>query len=389
MNKRKAAVAVAWIGCIFAINSEARSYESDPEAVSLLLQLSNQHRAKVRDESLAQYAQKKKVTNAPSTVVVEKLVATEEAQVPVVTEQVVTKKESALITVATSEKVEIVSDVAQSDLAPIYKDSSDMAFETESTEPKTWGSFPEASAWMGAWMNPTADTKGAWANLKYLQWYTAYEKPENFGIGANIRWDHGSNSTGYGWGYFAPGPSIGYYRGIGLRNSFQADVSLLYRFDERRDNGFMPTVHVEFSRILDYKNRLTFQIDGSYFPSDSWMGPGLYWEHKLSKDWKVITGAGASLGWTDGDFFSGFQPSLRVKYLNRWNLGINATLFTGLGTFYGVTAAYELTPDMKTWWENKNAAGIKKVSDGSGNNNMPIEVSEKSIKQLIVEEEGK
>lgn len=256
---------------------------------------------------------------------------------------------------------------------------------------QVWGRFREGSGWAGAWWNQTAETKGYWANLKYMQWFTKYEKPENFGIGANFRWDDGKNSTGYDWGYLAFGPSLGYYRALGLRNSFEVDTSLLYRIDEKRENGFMPSAHIEFSRRLDYKNRITFQVDGNYFPNDSWIGPGVYWEHKINKEWKVITGAGASISWLDGDVYTGFMPSVRLKYKNRYNLGVNLNLFTGLGTFYGITAAYELTPDINTWWENKKDKSVNLVSERKQEEkvvqNQEVEISEKTIEQIIQEHE--
>ena len=256
---------------------------------------------------------------------------------------------------------------------------------------KTWGSFPEISIWFGGWFNPEAETQGVWLVAKWLEWFTTYEKPENFGIGASLRADYGwLSDSKVDWGYVAPGPTVGYYRGLGLRDSFQTDISLLYRFDQNRDNGWMPTAHVEFDHIFDYKNRLIVQVDGVYFPGDSWLGPGIHWEHKLNKNWKITSGATASIGWLDGDVITGFMPDLMFKYNNRWSFGISANLFTGLGTFYGFKAAYELKPDIDTWWQTKNAAGVKtkKVSEedildeASG-----IEVSKKTIDQLI-EEEG-
>ena len=256
---------------------------------------------------------------------------------------------------------------------------------------KTWGSFSEISIWLGGWFNPEAETQGTWINAKWLEWFTKYEKPENFGIGASLRADHGwLSDSEIDWGYVAPGPTVGYYRGLGLRDSFQIDASLLYRFDQNRDNGWMPTAHAEFDHIFDYKNRLIVQVDGVYFPGDSWLGPGVHWEHKLSRNWKVTSGATASIGWLDGDVITGFMPDLMFKYNNRWSFGVSANLFTGFGTFYGFKAAYELKPDADTWWQTKNAAGVKtkKVSEedildeASG-----IEVSEKTIDQLI-EEEG-
>lgn len=245
------------------------------------------------------------------------------------------------------------------------------------TDKKGWGSFAEKSIWTGAWINPSKDTGGVWFEGKYLRWYTQYENPENFAIGAKVKADYGKilKNGNADWGYLAAGPAVGYYRGLGLRNSFETDVALMYRFDKNRPNGLMPTVHAEFSRVLDYKNRLTFQVDGSYFPKDSWLGPGLYWERKLDKDWKVIIGAGASLGWLDGDFISGFQPSIRFRYKNRWNVGVNANLFTGLGTFYGIVFAYELTPDINTWYETSKAKTVKLKQKGTSDE----VVSEKKV----------
>ncbi|HBR71345.1 MAG TPA: hypothetical protein DEA27_00865, partial [Candidatus Moranbacteria bacterium] len=288
--------------------------------------------------------------------------------------------------------------VAEVSVAPTVQSATLIREAEEKSQPE-WGSFPEISAWAGAWRNPSAGTDGYWVNLKYLQWFTKYEKPENFGIGANVRWDDGKNSTGYDWGFLAFGPSAGYYRALGLRNSFETDVSLLYRIDEKRENGFMPSAHIEFGHRLDYKNRLTFQVDGNYFPNDSWMGPGIYWEYKINKEWKVITGAGASISWLDGDVYTGFMPSVRVKYKNRYNIGVNLNLFTGLGTFYGLTAAYELTPDINTWWENKKDKSVSLVSEGEQvvqnqeqvasdqGVEQTVEISEKTIEQIIQENE--
>jgi len=256
-------------------------------------------------------------------------------------------------------------------------------------EERLWGSFPELSAWAGGWINPTAETKGVWVNLKYIQWFTKYEKPENFGLGFNVRGDYGKNGTGYDWGYFAPGPSVGYYRGLGnLNNAFEADVSLLYRFDKKRDSGWMPTAHVEFSHRLDYKNRLIFQVDGNYFPNDSWIGPGIYLDHKLNKEWKVIGGFANNISWQDDKWYSGFMPSVRFKYKNRWNFGVNATLFNGLGTFYGVVVAYELTPDINTWYELKKQKTIVKKESGDfdQDNESKVMVSEQTIDELIADQ---
>lgn len=253
------------------------------------------------------------------------------------------------------------------------------------TKQKKYGSFPEASIWTGAWTNPKYNTGGFWFNMKYLQWFTKYEQPENFGIGANIRGDYGKIlKNGHAdWGYFAPGIMAGYYRGLGLRNSFQADASLLWRFDKNRQDGFMPAFYAEFNRVLNYKNRLIFQVDGSYFPDDSWLGPGIYWEHKWAKDWKTVAGAGASLSWLDGDFIDGFMPSLRVRYKNRWNVGVNANLFTGLGTFYGIGLAYELTPDITTWYQEYEKGTIKMKQEGThGVPDLNIEISEKTIDEM-------
>jgi len=238
--------------------------------------------------------------------------------------------------------------------------------ETLKANQKKWGNFTEASVWTGAWMNSKYHTGGVWFNLKYLKWYTKYEKPENFGVGINVRGDYGKilKNGKANWGYLAPGPMVGYYRGLSLRNSIEADASLLYRFDKNRPNGLMPTAHLEFNRILDYKNRLILQVDGSYFPKDSWLGPGVYLEHKLNKEWKVVVGAGASLSWLDGDFISGFQPSVRFKYKNRLNIGFNANLFTGLGTFYGIVLAYELTPDINSWYEDYKVSTVKLIKEG-------------------------
>jgi len=140
--------------------------------------------------------------------------------------------------------------------------------------------------------------------------------------------------------------------------------------------------------MLDYKNLLTFQVDGSYSPGDSWLGPGLYWEHRINKKWKVISGAGASLSWQDGDFFSGFAPSLRFKYDNRWSIGVNANLFTGLGTFFGIVAAYETTPTAKTWLETRQAKKVITKEIGSGNTDLSgVAISEKTIRKLLIEQE--
>lgn len=256
-------------------------------------------------------------------------------------------------------------------------------------EERLWGSFPELSAWAGGWINPTAETKGMWVNLKYMQWFTKYEKPQNFGLGFNVRGDYGKNGTGYDWGYFAPGPSVGYYRELGLYNAFEADVGLLYRFDKKRDNDWMPTAHLEFSHRLDYKNRLIFQIDGNYFPHDSWIGPGIYLDHKLNKNWKVIAGVADSISWQDGRWYSGFMPSVRFKYKNRWNFGANANLFTGLGTFYGVVVAYELTPDVNTWYELKKDKSVSKKNSGDFDQDAEskVTVSEQTIDELIADQQ--
>jgi hypothetical protein len=220
---------------------------------------------------------------------------------------------------------------------------------------ETWGSFPEASIWTGAWKNSEYDTGGIWANAKFLNWYTAFEKPENFGLGFKIRGDYGKilSNSDVDWGYVAPGPSLGYYRGITLRDSIETDVSILYRFDKVRDSGLMLDGHFEFDHIADYKNRFILQIDGNYFPDDSWAGPGIYLEHKLNKSWKIIPGVGASLSWLDGDFIPGFQPSMRLKYDNRWNFGVNANFTDKQGNFIGAILAYEFTPDITTWMESR------------------------------------
>ncbi|HOF42453.1 MAG TPA: hypothetical protein PLF30_01090 [Candidatus Moranbacteria bacterium] len=235
----------------------------------------------------------------------------------------------------------------------------ELVISEEQAQPaKVWGSFPEASIWAGAWINPKMDTQGLWATAKYLEWFTKYEKPENFGIGAKVRGDYGWKSmdgSDPNWSYYAPGPSVGYYRGLTLRDSIEADFSLLYRFDKNRDDGFMPDLHAEYNRILGYKNRLTLQVDAVYFEDDSWVGPGAYLHHRLNKDWKVIPGVGASLSWIDGDYISGFQPSLKFKYRNKWTIGATANLFTGNGSFFGIVAAYEFTPDINTWYETKKA----------------------------------
>ncbi len=271
------------------------------------------------------------------------------------------------------------------EVSPVIETSSSQ--EAVATD-KVWGSFPELSAWTGGWINPTAETKGVWVNLKYMQWFTKYEKPENFGLGFNVRGDYGKNGTGYDWGYFAPGPSVGYYRGLGLYNAFEADVSLLYRFDKRRDNDWMPTAHVEFSHRLDYKNRLIFQVDGNYFPNDSWIGPGIYLDHRLNEKWKFIGGFADSISWQDGRWYSGFMPSVRFKYKNRWNFGVNATLFTGLGTFYGVVVAYELTPDINTWYELKKDKSVSKKNSGDFDQDTEskVTVSEQTIDELIIDQ---
>lgn len=279
---------------------------------------------------------------------------------------------------------ETFSASVQEEEMPMYEILADAGIQADPDEgTKEWGSFPEASVWTGGWMNPTADTWGVWGDPKYLQWFTKYEEPENFGLGGRVKMDYGENDSGYDWGYIAPGPTFGYYRGLDLSNDFEMDISFLYRIDKRRDDGLMPTLHAEFNHILDYKNRLTFQVDGSYFPGDSWLGPGIYWHHKIDQNWKVVTGAGLSLSWLDGDFFSGFMPSVRVKYKNRYSIGFNANLFTGLGTFYGIILAYELTPDIHSWWQEKNAAGVRFDNPKSDE-----KISEFSEQDLNLDQQG-
>lgn len=219
---------------------------------------------------------------------------------------------------------------------------------------KVWGSFPEASIWAGAWMNPDYETSGVWANLKYLQWYTKFEKAENFAIGATVRGDYGATAKApIDWGYLALGPRVGYYRGLGLRNSIEIDAGLLYRFDENREGGPMGSIHAEFDHLASYKNRVIFQVDADLFPGDSWVGPGIHLDHKVNKDVRVVPGAVLSMGFLDGETIMGFMPTLKAKYRNRFTVGVNANLFTGQGTFLGVVAAYEFTPDIFTWMEDK------------------------------------
>jgi len=254
---------------------------------------------------------------------------------------------------------------------------------------QVWGNFPEASAYVGAWKNPTSDTEGEWVNLKYMQWFTRYEKAENFGIGVNVRADYGRNTqTGNNWGYLAPGPTVGYYRGIGQKSSFETDLGLLYRFDKNRDSGLMPVLHAEYSRKINYKNRLSFQVDGNFFSNDSWAGPGVYWESKVNKNWKVTAGAGASINWLDGDTITGFMPSVKVKYKNRFSLGLSANLFSEFGASFGIIGSYELTPDMDAWYKAHKSKGVKQlnketVSDSDQGEEPKIGVSNETIDELI------
>ncbi|NTW27513.1 MAG: hypothetical protein HGA36_04270 [Candidatus Moranbacteria bacterium] len=294
--------------------------------------------AKRRDEALAQYEKSKQANSA---------------EVAIAQDSELTKKQqpedAKEVVVEMQVNENTVQDVPR-EIQPTREAVADQ---------KIWGSFPELSLWTGAWMNPKADTQGVWMDLKYLQWFTKFEQPENYGVGARLRGDYGWKSgSNADWGYIAPGVAAGYYRGLGLRNSFETDAALLYRFDMNRKDGLMPTGHVEFNHILGYKDRLIFQVDGNYFPHDSWLGPGIYWEHKLDKDWKVIAGAGASLSWLDGDYLSGFAPSVKVKYKNKYTVGLTANLFTGVGSFFGVIAAYESTPDISTWYAEYNQKTI-------------------------------
>ncbi|EKE19792.1 MAG: hypothetical protein ACD_8C00104G0002 [uncultured bacterium] len=330
-------------------------------------------RARKRDAALAQYG---KVKNPQTVVVAEALVP--ETVAPV------TKK-------TTEERVANVERAFEASKSAPRKDGSVVQTRvTFSENQRLWGSFPEASIWAGAWLNTKHDTKGVWYDLKYMHWFTKFEKPENFGLGLGFRGDYGKNKAGYKWGYNAPGVRAGYYRGLGLRNSFETDAGLFYRFDRNRPDGFMPTIHAEFNRVLDSKNRLTFQVDGNYFPNDSWLGPGIYWEHKLSKDWKVTTGAGASLSWLDGDFISGFAPSVKVKYKNRYTVGLTSNLFSASGPFFGVILAYELTPDMNSWYESYKKETIKLIKEGKQeapagfdlNDPLGIEISEQPIDEM-------
>lgn len=255
--------------------------------------------------------------------------------------------------------------------------------QVASESQRIWGSFPEASVWTGAWVNPKHDTWGFWTDFKYMRWYTNYEAPQNYGLGLGLRTDYGEGRGDSKWGYLAPGVRAGYYRGLGLRNSFEADGGLFYRIDRNRSDGLMPTIHAEFSHTLDYKNRLIFQVDGTYFPHDSWLGPGVYLERKLSKDWKVIAGAGASLGWLDGDFITGFMPSVKFKYRNRYTLGVSSNLFTGQGAFFGIVAAYEFAPTVTDWYQNKKVESIKQVKEGEAQNAANgILISEKTIEEM-------
>lgn len=267
---------------------------------------------------------------------------------------------------------------------PAEKPQAAPAVESQvaSESQRIWGSFPEASLWAGAWVNPKHDTWGFWTDLKYIQWFTKFEEAENFGLGLGLRTDYGEGRGESKWGYVAPGVRAGYYRGLGLKNSFEADGGLFYRIDRNRQDGLMPTVHAEFSRVLDYQNRLIFQVDGTYFPHDSWLGPGVYLEHKLSKNWKVTAGAGASLGWLDGDFFSGFAPSLKFKYKNRYTLGVTSNLFTGQGTFFGLVAAYELTPTINDWYQSKKEKSIKQVSQSKSEKFDGVKISNKTIDEM-------
>lgn len=261
--------------------------------------------------------------------------------------------------------------------------------DSVSDKQKKWGSFPESSVWTGAWMKPGKDEGGVWFNWKYLQWFTKYERAENFAIGANLRGDYGKilKNGDADWGYLAPGIMAGYYRGLGLRNSFQTDASLLWRFDKNRQDGFMPALHAELSRVIDYQNRVYIQVDGNYFPGDSWLGPSLNWEHKLNKDWKTIVSAGASLSWLDGDFFSAFMPGIRVKYKNRWNVGFNANILSTMNPLFGIIFAYELTPDINTWYEKQKADSVKVKQEGTNNSDLQqIEISEQTIDEM--EKEG-
>jgi hypothetical protein len=259
-----------------------------------------------------------------------------------------------------------------------------------------WGSFPEISVWTGGWLNPEGDTGGLWASMKYLQWFTKYEKPENFGVGLSVKADYGKviKNGNADWGYIAPGPSVGYYRGLGLKNSVETDAALLYRIDKNRTDGLMPTFHLELSHRIDPKNRISFQVDASYFPGDSWIGPGFFWEHKFGKDLKLIAGVGGSLGFLDGSYIPGFVPSIRLKYKNRLNIGFSATLFTGAGPFYGVILAYELTPDINTWYETKKVKSVRLIKNGEitkgpdGSNPLEIKITEKTINEME-KEEGK
>lgn len=352
-------------------------------------------RAKRRDAALAEYARGKSIPQQPAVVetpVAEPVIIPEvKEQAPAVVEQQVTEptivpevKEQAPTVSAAPLEAPLLKEEPPAEVQPAPA-ASEALPEFENPEQRTWGSFPEVSFWTGAWKNFEHDTWGVWGNLKWLQWFTRYEKAENFGIGASLRGDYGAAPSGADWGYYALGPHVGYYRGLGLRNSFEADMGILWRFDMNRKDGVMLTPHVQFDHILNHKNRLTLQVDGSIFDHDSFVGPGIFWEHKLNKDYKVISGAGASIGFLDGDIFTGFAPSIRVKYKNRFSLGLTANLFTGLGPFGGIIAAYEATPDITTWYAEKRAKTIQKKETPVGKQSAKpagIQISSQTIDQM-------
>jgi hypothetical protein len=362
-------------------------------------------RAAKRENALNQYQKKAEVI--PIAIKTEKIEVTAKAEeIPVVVTEKKPEITSEIIPAADPLKVKVVSrEEFETETTPLKVDivskkelPTDMIDSENDADLKksqaSWSSFPEASVWTGAWYNPKHDTGGVWFNTKYLQWFSKNEKPENFGLGFNVRGDYGQNlkNGSSNWGYIALGPSAGYYRGLGLKNSFETDVSVLYRFDKNRGDNVMPAFHLEFSHVIDYKNKISFQADGSYFPNDSWIGPGIHWEHKLNKDWKVIAGAGLSVGLLDGDVITGFMPSLRVRWKNRINLGVNANLFTGLGTFYGVILAYELTPDITTLYESYKVGTVKLISKGetpggpNGSNPSGITINDKTIAEMEKED---
>lgn len=342
-------------------------------------QLYDKMRASKRDAELAKYR-----SQTQPQVAVEKQVVVEQVE-----RQIARKQDPCP---APTEKVEIAAQpIAPATLEvavakPAEKPQVTPPVAGPQTVPegqRVWGSFPEASVWTGAWVNPKHDTWGFWTDFKYMRWFTNYEAPQNYGLGLGLRTDYGEGRGKSEWGYVAPGVRAGYYRGLGLRNSFETDGGLFYRIDRNRQDGLMPTIHTEFSHTVDYKNRLIFQVDGTYFPHDSWLGPGVYLEHKLSKDWKVIAGAGASLGWLDGDFNTGFMPSVKLKYRNRYTFGVTSNLFTSQGSFFGIVAAYELSPTVTDWYQNKKAEKIKQVSEGEVPNPAnQILISEKTIEEM-------